>query len=172
MNTPWKILSLVIVVSCGKREQELAQCQVSTQTSAALVRCLAVDKNWPAVRAAVEGQRRQQVLDSLARAEAALVAAAWIADSQQHRYEFSQCDAYEQPGRCLINSYGWPASRAQALDDSIWNLAPAKHAKAVERCQLSSSIEYCLTSSYGWPYERASAAGDSLRRSAFLKKGR
>jgi hypothetical protein len=154
---------------------------VATHTADELVHCLAVDKDWPAERATLEGKRRQQALDSVVAIQAAQAQAAWIADSQEHRYQLTvQCnyDALERqyqvprqlPGGCLQKNFGWPADRAQAVDDSIWNLAAPQHAQDVERCHSASSLMFCLNQR-GWPNDRALVVDDSVQRSAFIKKG-
>jgi len=47
------------------RPRELAQCRVSSRSPQDLVRCLAIDRNWPADSAAAEGIRAQATLDSI-----------------------------------------------------------------------------------------------------------
>src|SRR6266851_2759401 len=86
--------ALTLLGSCGgRRQQELAQCQVATHTADELVHCLAVDKNWLAEQAALAGKRRQQALDSVVAIQAAQAQAAWAADSQEHRYQLTvQCN--------------------------------------------------------------------------------
>ncbi len=155
----------------SKRQQDqLSQCQVATHTPDELVHCLAIDKNWPAEQAALEGKHRQQLLDSLAASQAAQAQAAWVADSAEHRYQLSQCDYHDSrflPSLCLVKNFSWPPERAQAADDSVWRLSEAKHAKDIVACRSASSPAFCLSMDHGWPDQKALAADDSLSRAAF-----
>ncbi len=71
----------------------------------------------------------------------------------------------EQLKNCLLVA-GWPLSRVNAAQESIWNGELPKHRHELQTCMAKRdfNLSSCLTLYYKWDSDRALATADSVTR--------
>jgi hypothetical protein len=154
------------VLACGKSPEERARdvgiCS-DTADAGRIATCLR-GRGWDSLPAESAGAIRAAVLDSMFRWQAD---STWRADDATHAADVRRCAGRRGDLAQCLRLVGWPADRATAVAESLWNTRSEEHRRQVERCVRGSAggnIADCLMLYYKWDATRALAANDSVQR--------
>ncbi len=165
MRTALLGLALLLLAACGKSADERARdvgiC-ADTSDVARIAACLQ-GRGWEVTAADSAATAAAAALDSMFHWQ---LDSTWRADTMLHASDIERCVARRGDVAQCLRLAGWPAQRATATADSIWNLRAADHRDQVQRCVRGSgggNIADCLMLYYKWSPERALAANDSVQ---------
>jgi len=159
-------LAALAALACSKsvadRSQDVAFCSGAAD-SVWIAGCLRA-RGWDSIPADSAGAIRAIELDSMFRWQAD---STWQADQATHTADLERCATRRGDLAQCLRLAGWPAERATAVGDSLWNTRAEDHQHQVERCVQGSAggnIADCLMLYYKWDSGRALAANDSVQR--------
>ena len=171
MRPAWFALVLFALGACGKSAEDRARdvgiC-ADTADAARIAACLE-RRGWDAARADSAGAAAAAALDSLFGWQ---VDSTWLTDTAVHAADIARCATRRGEMAQCLRLAGWPAERATAAADSVWNLRAADHQRQVEQCVRGSAggnIADCLMLYYKWTAERALAANDSTQKAKLTR---
>ena len=153
-------------LACGKSREERARdigiCS-DTAVGGRIAACLR-GRGWDSLPSESAGAIRAVELDSMFRSQAD---STWQVDQATHTADIERCATRRGDLAQCLRLAGWPAERATAVADSLWNTRAEEHQGQVERCVRGSAggnIADCLMLYYKWDASRALAANDSVQR--------
>lgn len=153
-------------LACGKSPEERAR-DVSVCSDTAdggrIAACLR-GRGWDSLPSESAGAVQAAQLDSMFRWQAD---STWALDAAAHAADLDRCATRRGDLAQCLRLAGWPAERATAVAESLWNTRAEDHVRQVERCVQGSAggnIADCLMLYYQWTVSRALAANDSVQR--------
>ena len=153
-------------LACGKspeaRARDVGICS-DTADGGRIAACLR-GRGWDSLPSESAGAVRAVELDSMFRWQAD---STWQADQATHAADLERCATRRGDLAQCLRLAGWPAERATAVADSLWDTRAEDHQRQVERCVQGSAggnIADCLMLYYKWDSGRALAANDSVQR--------
>jgi hypothetical protein len=153
-------------LACGKSPDERARdvgvC-ADTADARRIAACLR-GRGWDSLPAESAAVVHAAALDSMFRWQ---VDSTWELDSATHAADVQRCTTRRGDLAQCLRLAGWPAERATAVAESLWNTRSDEHVRQVERCVSGSgggNIADCLMLDYQWESGRALAANDSVQR--------
>jgi hypothetical protein len=156
----------LLTLACGKSPEERTRdVSVCSDTAAAgrIAACLR-GRGWDSLPSESAGTVRAVELDSMFRWQAD---STWQVDQAAHAADVERCAPRRGDLAQCLRLAGWPAERATAVAESLWNTRAEDHQRQVQRCVQGSAggnIADCLMLYYKWDSGRALAANDSVQR--------
>src|SRR6266705_447037 len=147
MNAPSRLLlcvalaAVVALAACSKKpghRSQVVECSSISLDAKGTTQCLVGLYHWRVADAQKAATDRARDLQSCSRSD-------------------------EQLKNCLLVA-GWPLSRVNAAQESIWNGELPKHRRELQTCMAKRdfNLSSCLTLYYKWDSDRALATADSV----------